>query len=186
MDPLALLAKRAVETFIKEGRIITPPDDLPQEFYQRKAGAFVMIKKNGKLRGCIGTYLPTRPTIVEEVIKTAILAATDDPRFEKIALEELPLLSYTVCILGYPKLVKEIKELDPKKYGVLVKTFPLAYPNEEFLFDGTVLSKTGVFLPELDDANTVQEQISLACQRAGIDPEKEKFFIYKFEIEKYQ
>lgn len=175
---LTLLAKKAVETFIKKNEIIFPPDDLPKEFLNQGAGTFVTIEKNGKLRGCIGTYLPTKENIAQEVIQNAIAAATQDYRFGKINEDELPYLSYTVYILNKPKLIKSIEELDPKKYGVIVKSLPAAKGN--FIF------KTGLLLPGLEDVNTIDEQISIACQKAGINPNKEKFLIYKFTVKKYQ
>ena len=111
MHPLIDLAKQTVETFIKKGEIISLPEDLLKEFLEKKAGTFVTIMKNGELRGCIGTYLPTRENIAEEVIYNAIAAATEDYRFGPIQEEELPYLSYTVYILNEPELIKDLKEL---------------------------------------------------------------------------
>lgn len=189
MHPLAKLAKEAVEKYIKEGEILKVPSDFPLEFLKRNGGVFVTITKNGKLRACIGTYLPTRPNVVEETIKNAIAAATEDWRFGPIQEEELPYLNFTVSILSFPTLVTDLKELDPKKYGVLVKTVPLVFPNQKILpkeeFD-EIVSKTGILLPDIEGVETIEQQISIACQKAGIDQKKEKFFIYKFTVEKYQ
>jgi len=187
MNPLVSLAKQAVENFIKEGKVIEPPEDLSEEFLKRRAGTFVTIEKNSKLRGCIGTYLPTRVNVAEEIIRNAVAAASEDYRFGPIKIEELPYLSYTVYILSYPELVKNIKELDPKKFGIIVKTGPFTYPNQEnVVFNGVVPYKTGLLLPDLEGVDTVEKQLSIACQKGGIDPEKEKIFIYKFTVEKYQ
>ncbi|MDI6603129.1 MAG: AmmeMemoRadiSam system protein A [Patescibacteria group bacterium] len=186
MNPYILLAKQAVENFIKEGKIIEPPRDLPEEFLNKRAGTFVTIEKDGELRGCIGTYLPTRVNIAEEIIRNAIAAATEDYRFEPIKIDELPKLSYTVYILSYPEPVKDLKELDPKKFGIIVKTGPLTYPNQDnVVFDGVVPYKTGLLLPDLDGVDTVEKQIAIACQKGGIDPQREKIFIYKFTVEKF-
>ncbi len=186
MNPYSELAKKAVETFIKEKIIISPPLDLPKEFLEKKAGIFVSIHKEKSLRGCIGTYLPTKINIAEEIIHNAISAATEDCRFEPIKKEELTSLTYTVYILSLPELVKDLKELNPKKYGVIVKTFPLAFPNEEVIFNGHQVSKTGLLLPDLEGVETVEKQISIACQKGEIDPTREKIFIYKFVVEKYE
>jgi len=187
MHPLVLLAKSAVETFIKEGKIISLLEDLPEEFLKRRAGTFVTIDKENELRGCIGTYLPTRINIAEEVIRNAIAAATEDYRFGSIQKEELPYLSYTVYILSYPEPVKDIKELNPKKFGVIIKTGPFTFPNEkEVVFDGVIPYKNGLLLPDLEGVDTIEKQISIACQKGGIDPESEKIFIYRFTVEKYQ
>jgi len=186
MHPLVSLAKKAVETYIKEGKIITPPEDLPKEFLQKKAGVFVTIEKKGELRGCIGTYLPVRENIANEVIFNAIASATEDWRFGKIQKEELPELSFIVYILSNPQPVKDLKELDPKKYGVIVKTSPFLSLENDVIFNGHQVPKTGVLLPDIEGVETVEQQISIACQKAGIDPTKEKIFIYKFTVEKYQ
>jgi len=185
MHPLVSLAKKTVETFIKEKKIVSPPNDLPREFLEKKAGTFVTIEKNGELRGCIGTYLPTRENIAQEVIYNAIAAATEDWRFGPVQKEELPYLSYTVYILSEPELVKDIKKLDPKKYGVIVKTVPIS-PSGDVVFNGHFIPKTGLLLPDLEGVDTIEKQIFIACQKAGIDPQREKFLIYRFTVEKFK
>ena len=187
MHPLVFLAKQTVETFIKEGKIISPPNDLPKEFLERKAGTFVTIEKNGDLRGCIGTYLPTRENIAEEIIHNAVAAATEDYRFGPIQEKELSSLSYTVYILSEPELVKDLKELEPKKYGIIIKTMPITRHNgADVVFNGHFVAKTGLLLPDLEGVDTIEKQISIACQKGGIDPLREKILIYKFTVEKYQ
>ena len=170
MNTYIVLAKSAVENYIKTGVIISPSPDLAKEFLQRKSGVFVTLLKNGQLRGCIGTYLPTKENIAQEIIYNAIAAATEDYRFGPLQKEELPELSYTVYILNEPELVKDLKELDPKKYGIIVKTE----------------TKTGLLLPDLEGVDTIEQQLSIACQKGGIDPNQEKFLIYKFTAEKFK
>jgi AmmeMemoRadiSam system protein A len=180
------LAKSAVENYVKEGKIIDPPAGLAQEFLNRKAGTFVTIEKQGQLRGCIGTYLPTRDNIAQEIIHNAVAASTEDYRFGSVAGEELPRLSYTVYILGEPELVKGVKELDPKKYGIIVKTVPIASAaDKDVVFDGVVPYKSGLLLPDLEGIDTVEEQLSIACRKGGIDPRQEKIIIYRFTAEKH-
>lgn len=197
MNPYVLLAKQAVENYIKKGKIIDLPADLPKEISTKKEGAFVTIEKGGDLRGCIGTYLPTRKNIAEEIIHNAISAATEDYRFGLIKEEELPKLSYTVYILSEPKLVKDLKELNPKKYGVIVKTAPLSPSRPmgearlkeaagDVVFNGHFVAKTGLLLPDLEGVDTIEKQIYIACQKAGIDPRIEKIIIYRFSVDKYR
>jgi len=218
MDQYILLAKSAIEIYIKEGKIISPPEDLPGEFLTRMAGTFVTIMKGGELRGCIGTYLPTKINIAQEIIHNAVAAATEDYRFDPIQKTELPYLSYTVYILSYPELVMEVDpakwdspkirkilfdRVNPKKFGIIVKTTPFVYPSgseeekrEQALFDhpnkdvewfdGRVPFKSGLLLPDLEGIDTIEQQISIACQKGGINPEKEKIIIYRFTVKKYQ
>jgi len=194
MNPLIFLTKSVVEEYIKNGKIIKPLRDLPEEFLERKAGVFVTINTKYKirdtkyeLRGCIGTYLPTRKNIAEEIIYNAIAAATEDYRFNPIKKEDLPYLSYTVYILSEPKLVKDIKELDPKKYGIIVKTEGFS-PFSDVIFNPSPkpYQKTGLLLPDLKGIDTAEKQISIARQKAGINPTTEQFLIYKFTVEKYE
>lgn len=194
MNPYLLLAKKAIENYIKARKIIEPPADLPKEFLNKKAGVFVTITTNYKLptknytlRGCIGTYLPLRENIAEEIIHNAIAAATEDYRFGPIKKEELPCLSYTVYILNKPELVKDLKKLDPKKYGIIIKTIPITGPTGiDVVFNGHFVAKTGLLLPDLDGVDTIEKQITICCQKGGIDPTKEKIFVYRFTTEKYQ
>jgi len=186
---LVELAKQAVENYVKENRIIALPEDLPRESLTKKAGVFITIKKGGRLRGCIGTYLPTKENIALEIIHNAIAAATQDYRFGAVRQEELSNLTYTVYILHEPQLVSDSAELDPKKYGIIVKTTPTQKPDGANVFiDGHLPRpyKTGLLLPDLEGINTAQEQIAAACDKAGVDPAQEKIIIYKFAVEKYE
>ncbi len=171
MHPCLQLAKKAVENYIEKKEVIELSEGLPKELTNKKAGVFVTIEKNGKLRGCIGTYLPTKENIAKEIIYNAIAAATEDYRFGPIQKEELPYLSYTVYILDLPQQIKNISELDPKKYGILIRTL-------------TLPPKSALLLPDLEGIDTVEKQISVACQKGGINPLREKIIIYKFTVKK--
>lgn len=177
MDQYVLLAKQAVEKYILEGKIITPTKDLPRgkaglpkNFFSQKSGIFVTIEKNGELRGCIGTFLATKENIAKEIISNAIASATEDYRFETIQKEELPQLSYIVSVINEPKQIKDIKELNPKRFGIIIKT---------------ETSKSGLLLPDLEGVNTVEDQISITCRKGGINPKEEDIIIYKFTTEKH-
>lgn len=181
------LAKKAVETYISEGKTISPSLELSEEFFNKRSGAFVTIEKNGNLRGCIGTYLPIKENVAQEIIHNAIAAAAEDYRFGPIQREELPYLSYTVYILGEPELVKDISELNPQKFGIIIKTAPIVSPDRtDVVFNGHMPLKSGLLLPGLDGIDTAEQQISLACQKGGIDPQKEQIIIYRFTAAKYQ
>jgi len=173
MHALIALAKKTVETYIKSGKVIGAEDNLIKEFLKKKAGVFITIEKNKDLRGCIGTYLPTQNNIIEEVIQNAISASTEDYRFSPIQKQELPFLSYTVSILEKPELIKNRKELNPKEYGIIIKT--LNYP-----------PKSALLLPDLEGIDTIEQQISITCRKGGIDQSKEKIIIYKFKVKKYE
>ena len=117
-DKYIELAKETIETFIKEGKIISLPKDLPKEMLTKKAGVFVSLHlKNGSLRGCIGTFVPTKKNIALEIITNAISAATQDPRFPPVEEKELPNLIYSVDVLSASKSVSKDTLSNTKKYG---------------------------------------------------------------------
>ena len=145
-----------------------PSSCLPKEMLNNKHGVFVSIKKFNQLRGCIGTILPTTNSVAEEIIRNSIKAATEDPRFIEVSKDELEDLDISVDVLTEPiKATKE--ELNPKIYGVIVNKG----------------RKRGLLLPNLEGVNTVEEQLSIACEKAGINP-LEDYEIEKFEVMRYE
>ncbi|HOA97135.1 MAG TPA: AmmeMemoRadiSam system protein A [Acetivibrio saccincola] len=167
-NPYVSLAKKALETYVITGEIIGVPNDLPDEMLKNKAGTFVSIKKNGELRGCIGTILPTKENIALEIISNAISSGTRDPRFNAVREDELDSLSYSVDVLLEPEPIDSIEDLDVKKYGVIVRAG----------------FRTGLLLPNLEGVDTPEEQVSIALRKAGISP-KENYSMERFEVIRY-
>ena len=120
------------------------------------------------MRGCIGTLAPYRNTQAEEILYNAISACSHDPRFEPVRPEELPKLHYQVYVLGAPMKVAGPQELDPKRYGVIVRKG----------------SRSGVLLPDLEGIDSVEMQIGIACRKGGISPE-ENPELYRFTAKTY-
>lgn len=163
------LAKDSVRYFMEHGELMPiPSGTLPPELSKR-AGVFVSLKKHGQLRGCIGTILPTQGSAAGEVIRNAVSAATEDPRFNSVTPAELDELEVSVDILGTPKRISSVSELDPKKYGVIVQWG----------------SRSGVLLPDLEGINSAEEQVSIACRKAGIGSE-ESVELYRFQVTRYR
>ncbi len=167
MSPLVRLARETVETYVKEGK--TPqPEELTPEMRPR-AGVFVSIHKFGGLRGCIGTFEPIQRNVADEIIANAVSSATKDPRFSPIAPNELNDLSYSVDVLTAPEPIESKNELDPKKYGVIVEAG----------------FRRGLLLPDLEGVDTVEHQIDICRQKAGIAPDK-PIKLYRFEVKRYK
>jgi len=150
-EALLSIARGAVEQYVKSGQTLAVPQSLPPTA-QGQAGAFVCLKIEGNLRGCIGTILPRQSNLAEEVIHNAISAAVDDPRFPPVNSRELDRLTYSVDIMGQPEPISGIEELDPRRYGVIVR------------WQG----RSGLLLPDLEGVDTAQEQIDIARRKAGI------------------
>jgi len=171
MNAYVKLAKDTVEFYFKTGKISPLPENLPPNFLTSRAGIFVSIYNGDDLRGCVGTYLPTEVNLAEEIIQNSVSAATNDYRFRPITKAELPNLSYSVYVLGEPKKIKNLDELNPKKYGILIKS---------------ETGKSGLLLPDLEGINTTEEQLSAVCHKCGVNPSKEKVTIFKFSATKHE
>lgn len=161
------LAEESVKHFLKTRAYLGLPEGIPDEF-QKKAGVFVTIRKNGELRGCIGTIFPKTPSIAREIIINAVSAATQDPRFPPVEQEELPGLTFSADILGTPEPVASFQELNPKIHGIIVNAG----------------NKSGLLLPDIQGIDTVEHQIEIACQKAGIQS-GEKINVRKFTVRRY-
>jgi len=170
MNKYVKLAKTAVETYLKEGKSLSKKEKMPAEF-KKRAGVFVTILDKKKLRGCVGTFLPTKDSLFEEIVGNAIMAATRDFRFEPITKKELPRLSYEVSILEKPEQIKNIKDLDAKIYGVIIR--------------GMNSGRSALLLPDLDGLDTVEKQLAACCAKAGINPDQEEIAIHRFKTKKY-
>mgnify|MGYP001772765093 CR=1 FL=1 len=169
--PLVELAKKAIEEYVKKGKVIKPYKEIIESdpVMKERKGVFVSLKKHGELRGCIGTFLPTTSCVAEEVVRNAILSATEDPRFPPVTPEELDELTISVDVLDEPEPVSSIEELDPKKYGVIVES---GY-------------KRGLLLPDLEGVDTVEQQLSIAMAKAGIRP-GEPVRVYRFRVRRFK
>ncbi len=168
MHRIVELAKQTIEEYVRTGKSVSPPRDLPPELSKR-AGVFVSLKKKGDLRGCIGTFEPTADTVADEVVQNAIAAATRDPRFHAVDADELAEIEYSVDVLSPPERISDIRDLDPKTYGIIV-------------VQGR---RRGLLLPDLEGVDTVEEQLRITKMKAGIRTD-ENIEIFRFTVTRYR
>jgi AmmeMemoRadiSam system protein A len=164
-DSYVRLARETAEKYILKKEWNTVPAWAPAEMTEHRAGVFVSIHEDGRLRGCIGTILPAYGSVAEEIIHNAVSASTRDPRFDPIRPEELERLEINVDVLTAPEKIESKDELDVKRYGVIVSSG----------------SKRGLLLPDLDGVDTVDEQVDIAMRKGGISP-REKITLERFEV----
>ncbi len=167
-DPYVKIARLSLETFVREGRFAEKPATIPPGM-RRRAGAFVSLHKHGRLRGCIGTILPREKDVAAEIMRNAISAGTEDPRFDPVTPRELDELDYSVDILSEPEEVPDERYLDARKYGVIVQKG----------------WRQGLLLPDLEGVNTVEEQVSIAKQKAGMRPDEHGVKLFRFTVERH-
>lgn len=169
-DEYIQLARDTIVSYLTGIKKRSGIPNIPEEMLTKKAGAFVSIHENQELRGCIGTIQPTRKNIMQEIMHNAISAASQDPRFEPIKVEELPYLDISVDVLGELEPIKDRKQLDVKRYGVICRKE----------------NRQGLLLPNLDGVDTVDQQIEIACHKGGIDPEEDDIQLIRFEVIRHE
>jgi MEMO1 family protein len=163
---LVLLARHAITSYVARGAEADPwvleDPSLPE-----RAGAFVSLHIDGRLRGCIGTIEPTQPTLAMEVAHNAVQAATADPRFPPVTAAEVPLLDVKVDVL-HPPQECSFERLDPSRFGVIVSCG----------------WRRGLLLPDLEGVDTAAQQVEIARQKAGIGP-SEPCALERFRVDRY-
>ncbi len=164
-DAYVRLARYTIERFVRTGTFPMMPQDLPEELYQNRAGAFVSLKEDGRLRGCIGTIQAVRGSLAEEIMHNAVSACSEDPRFLPVEDWEVERLTISVDVLGETEKISSPEELDVARYGVIV----------------TRGGRRGLLLPNLEGVDTIEQQIAIAKQKAGIK-EYESVELERFEV----
>jgi MEMO1 family protein len=170
MNPLVQLARWTIAQTVRSG---SPPRQVPEGLSARiggePAGVFVSLHRRGELRGCIGTFLPLRASLAEEILHNAVAAATRDRRFPPLGPEELGDLDIRVDVLSPPEAVEGEADLDPRRYGVIV---------------GTPDGRRGLLLPDLEGVDTVGQQVSI-CRRKGGIRDDEPVTLQRFTVERH-
>jgi AmmeMemoRadiSam system protein A len=120
------------------------------------AGAFVTLRVNGELRGCIGTFTP-QGSLASTVARMAAAAATEDPRFPPLGAEELDDLDVHVSVLEPRRRMQDPSEIAIGRDGIAVQ---LGWQR------GALLPQVAV--EEGWDARTF---LARTCLKAGLPPD---------------
>ncbi|MBZ5564653.1 MAG: AmmeMemoRadiSam system protein B [Acidobacteriia bacterium] len=152
---LLKIARESVTTAVNEQKFSSVPAGEP-EALTRDRGAFVTLKKNGELRGCIG-YITPMKSLVETVRDVAAFAALKDPRFPPVSAAEVGQLEYEISVLSPLHRVTDIKQIQVGRHGLLMRKG----------------EREGVLLPQVPteqgwDRKTFLEQ---TCRKAGLPPQ---------------
>lgn len=167
-DDFVSFARKCVEHYVTTGVPLDFPSDLPEALTSARAGVFVSLKKNGQLRGCIGTTEPVSENIGREIWRNAVSACSQDPRFAPVRPNELDDIVYSVDVLTPAKPVTAGVILHPKVDGIIVQNG----------------NRRGLLLPNLDGVDTTEQQIQIAKQKAGIRPD-EPVDLFYFQVERH-
>jgi len=134
-----------------------------------RAGAFVCLKIQNRLRGCIGTIGPSAENLAEEIISNAISASTCDSRFDPLTEGELDDIEVTVDVLSEPEPVGSLNDLDPKVYGLIVKSG----------------LKRGLLLPDIEGVDDAEQQLAI-CRKKGNIGDDEELSLQRFTVTRYR
>lgn len=129
------------------------------------SGVFVSMHLGDELKGCVGSISARHALLHDEVVSSAILALQDG-RMDPPTLAQLPDLTFEVSLLSPLERVDDLDQLDPRRYGVVV----------------TCRGRRGLLLPDLEGVDTVEQQLRIACRKAGI-AETEQYGIDRFTVE---
>ncbi len=146
------LARRSIEAAIGGGGHSNPK--VTEKKYLEKRGAFVSLKVDGRLRGCIGYPLPYKP-LYKTVIEMAAAAATQDFRFAPLRPEELPRTKIEISVLTLPEAVKDPTEVEVGRHGIVISKG----------------SCKGLLLPQVPQEYNWDRETYLChgCLKAGLD-----------------
>jgi AmmeMemoRadiSam system protein A len=160
------LARQTIETKLRTDIILKA--EVEDKMLLNKRGAFVTLKVDGELRGCIGYPLPYKP-LAEAVAGMAVAAATQDYRFQPLNEEDLTSLKIEISVLTLPRRIKDIREIEVGKHGIIIsKGF-----------------NKGLLLPQvpLEYNWDLETYIRHGCMKAGLDEYEWK---KKVEIEVFE
>ena len=171
MNPLIQIVRASIEANLKNEKYSPGAEDQSQA-----SGIFVTLwKKHASgekvLRGCIGRHQRKFTELSQEVADCAVLSATQDPRFMPVDLSELPQLSVEISLLSPPEKISDISQLDPMRFGVIVKCG----------------MKQATLLPDIDGVETTSQQLEIVYRKAGITSQEVKqkqVEYFRFEVRK--
>lgn len=148
---LLRLARTSIQSFLESK--VKPQTEYFSPTLKTESGVFVTLHKNGELRGCIGYVHGYRP-LQNAVAEMAISAAFNDPRFDPLSKDELPLLEIEISVLSPLTKVQDLSEIEIGRDGLLIKQN----------------HREGLLLPQVAteyhwDRQTFLEQ---TCRKAGL------------------
>lgn len=151
---LLQIARNTLENlFITEPKVLRQSSDF-SEILKEKLGAFVTLKIEGDLRGCIG-FIESKEPLYKTVEEAAILAATEDTRFPPLELNELMLIDIEISVLGKSESVKSYDDIILGEDGLILE--------EGF--------KRGLLLPQvpIEHGMNKEEYLTAICCKAGLN-----------------
>lgn len=168
-ETLLKIARRSIETYVRENAALEVSAPSPGLFDD--AGAFVSLHKDGRLRGCIGTFASPKPLYIT-VRDMAVAACSRDPRFVPLEPEELDCVAIEISVLSPLKEITEVSEIEVGRHGLYI----------------TKKRFRGVLLPQVAVEHGFDREKFLeeTCLKAGLEcfdwKEDARIFVFEAEI----
>lgn len=175
-QPLTIYTEIALvaiyDNFKGFGGAKTTVGPIGQELLASRRGCFVSLhKRDGSLRGCIGTIEPLERNLVVEISRNAVSAAFHDSRFHPVTPEEMEGIEVSVDVLTVPERIFDLNDLDPQIFGLIV--------TDES-------THRGVLLPSIETVDTIDKQIEIVKRKAGLmRVDNEMLSFYRFTSNRY-
>jgi len=146
-------ARDSIKSLFKPQMEIKELNSEKHPIFASKSGAFVTLTKNNNLRGCIGYIISDRP-LYQTIKDAAIQAATSDPRFPPLSVDEIDKIELEISILSEPFPLKNYDEIIVGKHGLILE-------------EGV---HRGLLLPQVPIEHNLNkdEYLSALCQKAGL------------------
>jgi len=151
-EELLKIARQTLENYLKTGGI--PEFEVADERLNQYLGAFVTLRKDSQLRGCIGLFEPKIP-LGQVVQQMVIEAATKDFRFPPVTANELKDIKIEISVMSPWQKIADWREIELGKHGVVVEKG----------------GRSGVFLPQVATENNWDLETfmgQLCSQKAGL------------------
>ena len=160
---LLRIARDALEEYVRHGRRIDTAAYSLSPRLREAHGAFVTLRHEGDLRGCIGYTRSIKP-LADTVAENAVNAASRDPRFPPVTADELPRLHIEISALGAgdetgsPFIrVHDLSEVQIGRDGLYLET---------------ANHSSGLLLPQvaLEQGWNLEQFLEGVCRKAGAEP----------------
>jgi AmmeMemoRadiSam system protein A len=148
---LLRLARATIEEHLKTGDI--PDYEVVDPALARRSAGFVTLKKGDELRGCIGDLWADVP-LCQRVQELAVAAATSDPRFPPLTIEELDDVDIEISILSPPHRINDTQQIEIGTHGLVILQ----------------TGRKGVLLPQVpvEEGWDREEYLENLCLKAGL------------------
>jgi AmmeMemoRadiSam system protein B/AmmeMemoRadiSam system protein A len=147
------IARNSIQSRLENKIFVTDEKKMPSKF-MIPMGAFVTLKINGVLRGCIGRFVSSEP-LYEVVEASAVSSAFEDPRFSPLTKDDYKKTEIEITVLGPLKKINNINEIVLGRHGIYIK--------KDF--------RSGTMLPQVATENgwTVEEFLGYTSRdKAGL------------------